>query len=365
MAKKTRRRVPAWQGGRRTGAALRERRPYKSRRTIARGKAEWFLRTDNVFFWSGEWRELSLPGRSILDVLRHLADGDDPYRWIYVSDRDLMHYAGISRPTVIAALCDLQEHGCIEGERGRSQPGQYRLAEKVLRFSHGRCKAARRRAAPLQAKPPAEASAKPPASRPTMPEVAKPRIRRTIEDLSVTIPADLADLIPPVAWQRLKTAHGVDHLGAALIVYKCEAGKGAVKKPRALFNYLLKQDWIGERAEELETERLHQLVAAERAGAEAEQAREEREQREARDLRHARDFTQEEINAYSEITLANLHINDFARKYIKMGDSVWKQEMWRLIEEAEERASQDAPETTQNGNEAYGPDVPAEAAQTI
>jgi len=343
--KKKRRRRPAWHGEHRTGEALRTRRPYKSRRAVARGKTDWFLRTDNVFFWSGEWRELSLAGRAVLTVLLHLADGDDPYRWLYVSDPDLMHYTRCSRPTVYDALCNLIEHGCIEGERGGSQPGRYRLSEKVLRYSHGRRKKKRTRARPPAAKPPQKAKQTAKAEPPP--------------DVGIEIPEDLAAAIKPRAWRRIIKTHPAQDIRDAVIVYRSEAKKEQIKKPLALFNHLLTQNWLADRAAEIAAGERQAAAAEARQHKETEKARETRRRMDAFDERVRRGFTQEQLEAYSDLALANLHKNDFAKRHIKRGSRTWASEMFRLID----KAAQGDAGTTQSETEADGADLPAVAAQ--
>ncbi len=344
MAKqKRRRRRPAWRGKRRAGDSLRERRPYKTRAELSAGKdAGWFLRVDKVFFWSGEWREISLAGGAVLTVLLHLADGDDAYRWLYVSDPDLMYLTGRSRPTVYNGLCNLIEHGCIEGERGGSQPGRYRLTEKVLRYSHGR----RKKTRPKKAKP------KPPAEASTTPE--------SPPDVGIEIPEELAAAISPAAWRKIRKAHDAQHIRNAVIVYRNKAKSEAIKKPLALFNHLMEQNWVAERAAEILDTEIAAASATLRRQAQQQKQREDRERADAEKARHARDFTQEELDAFSEVALANLR-ERAPRLTWKIGRRAWTAEMWRLIEQA----AQAAPETTQPENEADGPDVAAVAAQTI
>ena len=357
---------PAWHGGRRAGEPLRERRPYNSRRAIARGKTEWFLRTDNVFFWSGEWRELSMAGRSILDVLRHLADGDDPYRWLYVSDRDIMHYAGISRPTVIAALCDLQEHGCIEGERGGRQAARYRLTEKVLRFSHGRRKKTRRQ--------PRAAKARPAKPKPAKLKAAKPDADEKFPDFS-QVPKDLAAAIkpshlstcPPHIWRGVIRGHSPQHVRDTLTVYRSQAELEPIRNPLALFNGLLGANWVAARAAEIAEEKHEAAAAEDRHQAKKQKDREERERIEELAKRHSREFTQEELDTYSDVAQAEVQSHKFQRpEWKKPGSGMWKIHMWALIDQAEKdaQAAQEAPGSTPTENETNGAAPAAEAAGT-
>lgn len=332
MAKKLRHRgQPAWKGKRRGGDSLRERRPYKTRTQLQAGKTRWYLRVDKVFFWSGEWRHLTILARAVLEVLRQLADGDNPYRWLHISDRDLMYWTGKTRRAVHDAICDLQDHGCIEGERGGRRPGRYRLTDKVQSFAHGTRQ--QRTATPTL----------PPTPTPTT--TAPPSTPAPGPDTNQELPPTLAAVITPFQWQRICSDNSPDQIRHAVMAYSSEAGKHPIDKPLALFSFLLRQDWTAARAIELQDEERRSAALEERARNDRDTARRAKDEADARSARRQRPFTQAELQTHSETALAKVHRNDFARKNLKVGGTAWKAEMWGLIEEKAAAPSHQAPNT--------------------
>ncbi len=352
-----RRRRPAWQGKRRGVMSLRERRPFKTRAELEHDKSRWYLKRDKVFFWSGEWRELTFTARAVLEVLTQLGDGDNPYRWLYASDRDIMHLANMSRRAVRDAFCNLQEHGCIEGERGGRRPGRYRLTDKVQSFAHG----PRKQPTPDQATP----ATPPPATDPRPAGTATP-----VDDEILDVPETLAAVVSPFQWKRLLKDNSPDQIRHAVMAYSSEAAARPIEKPLALFCYLLRQDRTAARAIELQAAERQAAAVEERDRQKRADAQLERERSDAMDARRNRPFTDAEIAAYSKIVLAKLHNNDFARKNIKIGGASWTNTMWGFIEAAADAALQatppppDSPGTTQSDSTANGPDVAAEAGHS-
>lgn len=336
-----RRRRPAWRGQRRSTKPLRERRPYKSRRALARGKTEWWLRCDNKFFWSGDSSELSLAASRILEVLRHFADdGDDPYHWIQISDPDLMYFGNVTRPTVHDAVCNLLEHGCIDGERGGGFPSRYRLTEKVLRFSHGKRKSARVRRRPKQAKPRRKAK-------------RKAAVPAEAADVRLEMPEDLAAEITPAAWREITQENPSDHILDAILAYKNLAAQQRIRTPPALFHYLLDQSWLVGLCAKIREKEHGKAALAARQRADAEKLRKERD---AYCAQVKRKFTKSERDEFSELALSIVRECKFSR-HAKVGGLLWRLEMLRLIE-------QDGRGTTEPENETDGPDETPDAAET-